>query len=131
SYPGGIQSGMDYYMNGAGLLVCETTIKQTRFDIQGMTVASRIRKALQYADSIDGAVEILNKDNNGLYTNEWLLGDIKTNEIAMFELGTAKSKLYRSSKNEWFGATEGFYWAATTRRMLTCAWKRSPASKAS
>ena len=58
-----------------------------------MTVASRIRKALQYADTIDKAVEILKKDNNGLYTNEWLLGDTKTNEIAMFELGTHKSKL--------------------------------------
>src|SRR5262249_42580638 len=41
SYPGGIQSGMDYYLNDAGILVCETTIKQTRFDAQGMTVASR------------------------------------------------------------------------------------------
>ena len=84
---------MDYYLNDAGLLVCETTIAQTRFDIKGMAVASRIRQALQYADSIDKAVEILKEDNNGLYTNEWLLADIKTNEIAMFELGTHKSKL--------------------------------------
>ncbi|MBI1914149.1 MAG: hypothetical protein HYS12_05340 [Planctomycetes bacterium] len=118
SYPGGIQSGMDYYMNSAGLLVCETTIRQTRFDIQGMTVASRIRKALQYADSIDGAVAILKKDNNGLYTNEWLLADIKTNEVAMFELGTHKSKLYRSSKNEWFGGTEGIYWGCNNVKDL-------------
>ncbi len=48
---------------------------------------------MQYADTIDEAVEILKKDNNGLYTNEWLLADINTNEIAMFELGTHKSKL--------------------------------------
>jgi hypothetical protein len=118
SYPGGIQSGMDYYYNDAGLLVCETTIAQTKFDIKGMTVASRIRQALQYADSIDKAVEILGKDNNGLYTNEWLLGDIKTNEIAMYELGTAKSRLYRSSKNEWFGGTEGFYWGCNNTKDL-------------
>jgi hypothetical protein len=116
SYPGGIQSGMDYYYNDAGLLVCETTIAQTKFDIKGMTVASRIRQALQYADSIDKAVEILGKENNGLYTNEWLLGDIKTNEIAMYELGTAKSRLYRSSKNEWFGGTEGFYWGCNNTK---------------
>jgi hypothetical protein len=118
SYPGGIQSGMDYYYNDAGLLVCETTIAQTKFDIKGMTVASRIRQALQYADSIDKAVEILGKENNGLYTNEWLLGDIKTNEIAMYELGTAKSRLYRSSKNEWFGGTEGFYWGCNNTKDL-------------
>src|SRR6266704_746445 len=35
SYPGGIQSGMDYYMNDAGLLVAETTIHQTRFNDKG------------------------------------------------------------------------------------------------
>src|SRR5438132_6985433 len=70
SYPGGIQSGMDYYMNDAGILVCETTIRQTKFDIKGETVASRIRRALQYADSIDKAVDILKESNNGIYTNE-------------------------------------------------------------
>src|SRR5206468_991488 len=30
SYPAGIQSGLDYYMNDAGLLVCETTLAQTK-----------------------------------------------------------------------------------------------------
>jgi hypothetical protein len=118
SYPAGIQSGLDYYMNDAGLLVCETTLAQTRFDIRGMSVASRIRQVLQYADGIDKAVAILEKANNGLYTNEWLLADIKTNEIAMFELGTFKTKLYRSSRHEWFGGTEGFYWGCNNTKDL-------------
>jgi hypothetical protein len=116
SYPGGIQSGLDYYMNDAGLLITETTIAQTKYDIQGASLASRIRQAMQYADSIDQAVEILKKANNGLYTNEWLLADVKTNEIAMFELGTAKSKLYRSSRNEWVGGTDGFYWGCNNTK---------------
>ena len=116
SYPGGIQSGLDYYMNDAGLLITETTIAQTKYDIQGASLASRIRQAMQYADSIDQAVEILKKGNNGLYTNEWLLADVKTNEIAMFELGTAKSKLYRSSRNEWVGGTDGFYWGCNNTK---------------
>jgi hypothetical protein len=116
TYPAGIQSGFDYYLNDAGLLVTETTLAQTRFDITGMSVASRIRQALQYADNIDAACEILANGNNGLYTNEWLLADTKTNEIAMFELGTHKSKLYRSSKNEWFGGTEGFYWGCNNTK---------------
>jgi hypothetical protein len=118
TYPAGIQSGLDYYMNDAGILVCETTIRQTQFDIKGAALASRIRQALQYADSIDKAVEILGKDNNGLYTNEWLLADVKTNEIAMFELGTHKSRLRRSSKNEWYGGTEGFYWGCNNTKDL-------------
>lgn len=116
SYPGGMQSGMDYYFNDAGLLVCETTIQQTRFDATGLTVASRIREALQYADGIDQAVEILKDGNNGLYTNEWLLADTKTNEIAMFELGTAQSRLFRSSKKDWFAGTEGFYWGCNNTK---------------
>jgi hypothetical protein len=118
SYPAGIQSGLDYYFNDAGLLVCETTLAQTRFASDGMAVASRIREALQYADSIDRACAILEQDNNGLYTNEWLLADIKTNEIAMFELGTRKSKLYRSSKDEWYGGTKGFYWGCNNTKDL-------------
>jgi hypothetical protein len=118
TYPGGMQSGLDYYFNNAGLIVCETTLAQTRFDITGLAVASRIRQALQYADNIEKAVEILKDGNNGLYTNEWLLGDIKSNEIALFELGTHKSKLYRSSKNEWYGGTEGFYWGCNNTKDL-------------
>jgi hypothetical protein len=118
TYPAGIQSGLDYYYNDAGILCCETTISQTKFDIQGMALASRIRKALQYADTIDKAAEILKEGNNGLYTNEWLLADIKTNEIAMLELGTHKTKLSRSSKGEWFGGTEGFYWGCNNTKDL-------------
>jgi hypothetical protein len=116
TFPGGIQSGMDYYFNDAGILICETTIGQTRFDIKGMALASRIRQAIQYGDSIDKAVALLKADNNGLYTNEWLLADVNTNEIAVFQLGTHKSRLSRSSKNEWFGGTEGFYWGCNNTK---------------
>ena len=116
TYPGGIQSGMDYYQNDAGLVVTETTIGQTTFDGDGQALASRIRKALQYGDSIDSVVAILSKKNNGLYSNEWLLADTKTNEIAMFELGTRKTKLWRSGRKEWFGGTEGFYWGCNNAK---------------
>jgi hypothetical protein len=118
AYPGAMQSGMDYYLNDAGLLIAETTISQTRFNPQGLSEASRIRQAIQYAGSIDAAVAILGKDNNGLYTNEWLLGDVNTNEIALFELGTKASKLHRSSKNEWIGGTTGFYWGCNNTKAL-------------
>jgi len=118
TYPGGIQSGMDYYLNDAGLVVAETTVKQTKFDIDGKALASRIRKALQYAETIDKAVATLKEGNNGMYTNEWLLADTKTDEIAMFELGTHKSKLWRSGKDEWFGGTKGFYWGCNNAKDL-------------
>jgi hypothetical protein len=118
TYPAGIQSGMDYYYNDAGLLCCETTISQTRFDETGTALASRIRYAMQYADTIEKAADILKEGNNGLYTNEWLLADVRTNEIAMLELGTHKTKLSRSSKGEWFGGTEGFYWGCNNTKDL-------------
>jgi hypothetical protein len=126
TYPGSIMSGLDYYQSDAGLVVCETTLAQTKFDGSGIPLADRIRRALQYADSIDRAVEILKQGNNGLYTNEWLLADIKTNEIAMFELGTNKSRLWRSSKNEWFGGTAGFYWGCNNAKDIEVRMETIP-----
>ena len=116
SFPAGIQSGLDYYINSGGLIVSETTIRQTKFNPQGEMLASRIRRALQYANSIDRVVDILSKANNGLYTNEWLIGDIKTGEIAMFELGTDKTRLWRSSRDEWPAGTKGFYWGCNNAK---------------
>jgi Phospholipase B len=127
TYPGGIMSGLDYYMNDAGIVVCETTIAQTKFDAAGIPLVDRIRRALQYGDSIDQAVEILRQGNNGLYTNEWLLADTKTNEIAMFELGTHKSRLWRSSRDEWFGGTPGFYWGCNNAKDMQVRLETVPA----
>jgi hypothetical protein len=118
TFPGGIQSGLDYYINDAGLIVSETTIEQTKFNPQGEMLASRIRRAVQYADSIDKCAEILTSSSNGLYTNEWLLGDITTNEIAMFELGTHTSRTWRSSRKEWVAGTTGFYWGCNNTKDL-------------
>lgn len=46
-----------------------------------------------------------------MYTNDWLIGNAKTNEIAIFLLGTKKSKLWRSKTGEFPGGTKGFYWS--------------------
>ncbi len=81
---------------------------------------------MQYADSIDKAVAMLRDANNGLYTNEWLLADIKTNEIAMFELGTHKSKLWRSGRDEWPGGTKGFYWGCNNTKDLEVRMETVP-----
>ena len=118
SYPGGIESGTDWYQNDAGMVLTETTIRQSPFNIEGTPVAFRARKAIQYGGNVDEIVALLGAQNNGLYTNEWLIGDGKNNEIAMYELGTARTKLWRSSKNEWFGGTEGFYWGDNNAKDL-------------
>jgi hypothetical protein len=118
SYPGGIESGTDWYQNDAGVVLTETTINQTPFNARGTPVAFRARMAIQYSDNIDDVVRILSKQNNGLYTNEWIMGDAKTNEIAIFDLGTNHTKLWRSSRNEWFGDTPGFYWGDNNAKDL-------------
>jgi len=118
SYPGGIESGTDWYQNDAGVVLTETTIRQTPFNVQGTPVAFRARMAIQYGGNIDEVVQQLGTRNNGLYTNEWLIGDGKTDEIAMYELGTSHTKLWRSSKNEWFGGTTGFYWGNNNAKDL-------------
>lgn len=128
-YPGAIESGTDWYQNDAGLVLTETTIRQTRFNPRGTPVAFRARMAIQYGDNIDAMVKILGTQNNGLYTNEWLMGDAKTDEIAMFELGTVHTKLWRSSKNEWFGNTPGFYWGNNNAKDLTIRTEYLPDPK--
>jgi len=98
-------------------MVTETTIRQTRFNPDGVPLANRIRRVMQYANTIDDAVKELTTKNNGLYANEWLIGDANTNEIAMLELGTNAWKLHRSSKNEWLnGGMPGFYWGCNNAK---------------
>ena len=126
SYPGGIQSGTDWYQNDAGVVLTETTIRQSPFNITGLPVAFRARKAIQYGDNIDKVVEYLGTKNNGLYTNEWLIGDAQNDEIAMYELGTYKTRLYRSSKKDWFGGTEGFYWGDNNAKDLSVRLEYEP-----
>jgi len=71
-------------------------------------------------------VRELGTRNNGLYTNEWLIGDAKNNEIAMYELGTNHTRLWRSSKNDWFGGTPGFYWGDNNAKDLTVNLELQP-----
>jgi len=129
SYAGGIESGTDWYQNDAGVVLTETTIGQTPFNFDGTPVAYRARLAIQYGENVDQVVEKLGTKNNGLYTNEWLIGDAKNNEIAMYELGTYHTKLWRSSKNEWFGETPGFYWGCNNEKDLTVRLEYHPDPK--
>jgi hypothetical protein len=117
TFPGGIYSGMDYYLSSSGLMMTETTIEQTRFNRDGTPLATRARKALQYANTIDELVKELVDKNNGLYTNEWLIGDAHTNEIAVLEQGTNAYRLRRSSQNQWLvPGVEGFYWGCNNAK---------------
>jgi hypothetical protein len=94
SAPGLIWSGSDFFLTDAGLVGCETTLFNFQhFDEKGVPAFLRARQAMQYAESIDDFVSLMNAGNNGGYPNSWLLGDIKSNEIARFEQGLMHTSL--------------------------------------
>jgi hypothetical protein len=122
TFAGGIHSGTDWYINAAGLVMGETTVGQTPFNADGTPQSNRIRKAAQYATSIDEAAAILFKQNNGLYTNDWTMADTKTDEGACYLLGTEKAKLWRTGSKGKPADTPGqhrdFIWANNNNRDL-------------
>lgn len=95
-FPGVITSDDDFGVSSSGIMVTETTITQFKgFDPNGVPEFVRSRKALQYANSIDDYVRLIEQGNNGGYANDWLIGDRKTNEIAYLELGLKHTPLWR------------------------------------
>jgi hypothetical protein len=116
TFPGGIHSAADFYINAAGIMIGETTVMQTAFNVKGEPQSSRIRKAAQYSSGIDDVVRILTTGNNGLYTNDWLIGDAKTDETAILLLGTEKHRLWRSAKGDFPGGTTGFFWSVNNAK---------------
>src|SRR5882672_4982400 len=103
--PGVITSDDDFGINDAGIMMTETTITGfTSFDPAGSPEFYRARKALQYSNSIDDYVRIMLDGNNGGYANDWLIGDNKTGEIALFELGLKNHSVRRARDGCFFGA---------------------------
>jgi len=86
--PGVIHSADDFVINSAGIAITETTIGHfSGYDPNGIPEFIRARKAAQYSNSIDDFARIMKTGNNGGYANNWLLADVKTNEIGSLELG--------------------------------------------
>lgn len=103
--PGLIDSADDFGINDAGIMVTETTISQfVGWNSNGVPEFARARKAMQYANSIDDYVAIMRKGNNGGYANDWLIGDRKTSEIAVLELGLKHSSVWRKKDGYFVGS---------------------------
>jgi hypothetical protein len=103
--PGVIASDDDFGVNAAGIMITETTITQFEgWDPEGKPEFARARKALQYSESIDDFTRIMRDGNNGGYANDWLIGDNKTGEIALFELGLKNQILKRTKDGCFVGA---------------------------
>jgi hypothetical protein len=100
--PGWIHSGTDFFITDAGIVGSETTIGGFfPFDPNGIPEFVRMRRATQYATSIDAWCDTMKRGNNGGYANAWLIGDTKTNEIGWLELGL-KYVGFKKSKDGYF-----------------------------
>jgi hypothetical protein len=102
--PGWIASMTDFWITGGGLVVVETTIVGYEgYDVTKVPEYVRARTACQYATSIDEWVSKLDAQNNGGYANMWLVGDIKTGEIADYEQGLIYQDLRKTFDGWFFG----------------------------
>ncbi|MDH7517269.1 MAG: C45 family autoproteolytic acyltransferase/hydrolase [Candidatus Thermoplasmatota archaeon] len=113
--PGLIWSDEDFNQNNAGMILMGTSLKMGPWSKVGDPVVVRSRKAIQYSDSIDEMISYLLKKNNGLYANDWLMGDTKTGEIASLELALHNYGLNRT-KN-------GFIWSCNNVKNDRVRWE--------
>jgi hypothetical protein len=103
--PGFIHSGDDFGVNSAGIIITETTITGfSGYDFAGIPEFVRARKAMQYSASIDEVAANFKEGNNGGYANDWLIGDIRKNEIASLELGLKNVTLERKTDGYFAGS---------------------------
>jgi hypothetical protein len=104
-YPGLIHSADDFGINDAGIAITETTITGfSGWDSKGVPEFVRARRAMQYSTSIDEFAATMKDGNNGGYANDWLLVDVKNNEIAHLELGLKNVTLQRTKDGYFVGS---------------------------
>ena len=98
-----IWSGTDFFVTDAGIIGTETTIGGFNAYENNFPIAFRIRKAMQYGDTMDDYVKILLDGNSGDYANSWLFGDTNKNEIMKFELGLKYHNVERTTNGYFIG----------------------------
>ena len=108
SFPGGIHSGTDVFVTSRGLFGTETTMGGFHAYENKDPVCCRIRRAMQYGDSLDDYVTMLTERNSGDYANAWLFGDTRTNEIMRLELGLKYVNVERTKNGYFIGFNVAF-----------------------
>ena len=96
-----VWSGTDFFVTSKGIIGTETTIGGFLPYEKKFPIGYRIRKAMQYGNSLDEYCEILLHENSGDYANAWLFGDTNKNEILRIELGLKYHNIERT-KNGFF-----------------------------
>ena len=101
---GFVASVSDWFLCSTGIIGCETTISDTNYKPKfGSPFFCRIRKAMQYANTLDQYVSIMQENNAGDYACSWLFGDINTNEIMLCEIGLEKVNIQKTASGVYYG----------------------------
>ena len=123
---GYLASGQDFYENGAGLLLSETSVSDSAFNPNGVPLFVRCAETMEYCSTCDEAafgrtvhnhytdlpqtcpypttmgLQAGTGASNGAYCNEWLIGD-STGRIASLILGTLAYD-YHTTKDGMYGS---------------------------
>lgn len=103
--PGFIASVSDWFVCSTGIIGTETTISGIDYTPKfGIPFFCRIREAMQYGETLEDYVRIMKKGNAGDYACSWMFGDIKSNEIMLFELGLKEDSIQRTKNGVFYGA---------------------------
>lgn len=102
--PGFIASVTDWFLSSTGIIGCETTIANINYKPKfGYPFYCRIRQAMQYGNSLDDYDKIMSDHNAGDYACSWLFGDIKNNEIMLFELALKHKNVQKKKNGVFYG----------------------------
>jgi hypothetical protein len=104
TYAGYIASGTDWFLCDTGIIGCETTISDTKYEPKfGTPYFCRIREAMQYGETLEEYAEIMLKNNAGDYACSWLFGDTQRNQIMLCEIGLNKSNIQITTDGIFYG----------------------------
>jgi hypothetical protein len=103
SYPGCMSSQTDFFITSNGFIGTETTIGGFLHYENRDPISCRIRKCMQYAQSLDDYEKFLQHENSGDYANSWLIGDTNTNTIMRIELGLNFVNVSRKTNGYFIG----------------------------
>ncbi len=116
--PGLLCSCTDWFITSAGIIGCETTLKQTDeplWDKDHVPYFFRIRKAMEQGTMMDDYVKIMSTNNAGDYGCQWLLGNINTGHIMQMEL-TLNEKTVTTQTSGYFVGANMSSWSQETVR---------------
>uniref|UniRef100_A0A6C0HSD0 Uncharacterized protein n=1 Tax=viral metagenome TaxID=1070528 RepID=A0A6C0HSD0_9ZZZZ len=108
-FVGWMWSGTDFFVTSAGIIGAESTLGGFyKYKENNYPISCRIRQCMQYGNSLDDYLEILQKGNAGDYANAWFFGNIKTNEIMMIELGLEYVSVKRKTNGYFIGMNAAY-----------------------